>query len=355
MPLLDDMTHELDDPRLGTPIPYCPYHQVEDSYAGPVLQLGYETGSNATMTYITPWQYMPRFCQLMLGDNYVDSDDTQNRLYRIPPHTLPIYSSTDEVGAVDMFTNFYATHIVQVAGIPGPDPYYPTSGTKVRRPTFGAVDGDESLGVGLKYAYAKVTVQYSPLPYIVDTEENVEWNKEWKRFVTVQRTPRVELLGIMNNQLKWVPDKQGVPHATPTRDESIDYVVTWHRVPFVISDYDQFIGYANDADNFLEGHPQVPSSGFTKDQMLLVGVQETLIPQPWSLGDTTLLFNYAFFFQFKSNGHNKGLRITNPGTPTASVAYNAFSLTGTAPADGVGGNATRAIKHAVMANLFLPR
>lgn len=356
MPLLADLTFELEDPRLGTPIPYCPYHQVEDSYAGPVLQIGYESGSSAMLTYITPWQYMPRFCQLILGDNYVDSDGTQNRLYRTRPHTLPIYSSTDEVSAVDTFTNFFATSITQISGVPGPDPYYPVSGTKITRPTMGAVTGDDSLGVGLKYAYAKVTVQYAPLPYAIQKDEDVAYNEEWKRFVTVQRTPRVEFLNVLAGQMKWTTAPVAVvPTGTPIRDESIDYVVTWHRVPFVITDYSSFIGYANSADNFLQGHPQVPTAGFSKDQMLLVGVQETLIPQPWSLGNSTLLFNYSFFFQFKQNGHNSGIRIRNPGQATATVAYEPFSLTGSVPADGVGSNSARAVKHAVMANLFLPR
>lgn len=319
------------------------------------MQIGYESGSSATMTYITPWQYMPRFCQLILGDNYVDSDGANDRLYRTQPHTLPIYSSTDEVGAVDAFTNFYAVHIPQITGIPGPDPYYPVSGTKITRPTMGAVSGDDSIGVGLKYAYAKVSVQYAPLPYAVKKDEDVSRAQEWKRFVTVQRTPRVEFIQVLPGQLMWTTDpKSVVPLKTPTRDESIDYVVTWHRVPFVITDYSSFIGYANSADGFMQGHPQVPTAGFGKDQMLLVGVQETLVPQPWSLGNSTLLFNYSFFFQFKQNGHNAGLRLRNPG-PTATLGYEPYSLTGDVPADGVAGNAKRAIKQVDMADLFLPR
>jgi hypothetical protein len=366
MPLITDLTQTLVDTRQGAGIPYGHWYSIEESYAGPSGGLSYENGSAFQLTYITPWVDHHRFCQLILGENYVASDGTRNRLYRSLPHAYPVHG----------YTNMFATNITSVSGVPGPDPYEyveGSSGAFIRRPTFGAVDNDTSIGKLLKYAYAKVTVQYGPYPYPVIGEDgggifdDVAWNKEWLRFTTVQRTPRVELLKIKTGVLKWTTAPVEVaPIDLPVRDQSVDYVVTWHRVPFVISDFDQFIGFSNAYDaasgdealnvKFLDGHPQVPDGGFVADRLLLVGVQETLIPQPWSADfGVNQLYTYAFFFQDKFNGHNAALRLKNIGQATATATYEPYSLTGTVPVAGVTENNKRAIKQVAMGNLFLPR
>lgn len=369
MPLLKDLTFDLDDVQGGGTIPYCPYHLVEDGYAGPTGNLGLESGSSFLMTYICPWKNHPRFCKILLGLNYLGDEVTVqdeegsgssqiNRLSRTPPHKLPIDGQDQAFG----YGNFYATEIVSITGIAGPDPYeYVTgsSGPKISRPTFGTVDNDNSYGNGLKYAYAKVTVRYQPLPYPALEDEHTPWDEEWIRFTTVQRTPRVELIQVQAGTLKWIdsPVKaqpEIVPHAMPIRDQSVDYVVTWHRVPFVIKDFESFIGYANSNTDFLIGHPQVPATGFAIDRMLLVGVQEILIPQPWSSDELLQLYTYSFFFQDRFNGHNWALRRQGAGDAT-TFDYYGFSFTGAEPTAGLAGNSQRAIKHRDMSRLFYPR
>lgn len=352
MPLVDDLDLELEDPQNGIPIAYQLYHLVEDGYAGPSGGLGYESGSSKVVTYITPWETHSRFCQLMLGVNYTDMEGSNLRLFRSSPHAYPVYN----------YNNMWATAIQNVSGIPGPDPYEYVSGSSgemIRRPTYGVVANDTSFGNQLKYAYAKVSVLYQPLPYVILPEEDVAYNQEWKRFTTIQRTPRVEFLQVTGGYMYWVDDPVKsspdiVPHPTPIRDQSVDYVVTWHRVPFVIKDFDTYIGKANSKIEFLKGHVQAPTDGFGIDRMLLVGVQETLIPHPWTTGTFEQLYNYSFFFQDKFNGHNKALRRQGSGTGT-TFNYNEFSFTGASPAAEDAGNPKRAIKHADMGLLFAAR
>lgn len=358
MPLLSALTLTLEDDRYGLSIPYAPHHLVEDGYAGPSGNLGYETGSNVSATYVVPWKYLKRFCQLMLGDNY--SED--NRLNRILPH---YYNGVFDDG---YFGNLWATSIQSIKGIPGPDPYISDlSGDPVTRPSY-PTDYEDTAYQGVYYAYASVTVGYSPLPYMLRNDEDTPSNKEWLRYTTVQRTPKVEFLQVQGGSYYWVDSPVAsspvpVPFPLPIRDQSTDYVVTWHRVPFCITDFDAFIGYANSVDEFLKGHPQCPTNGFDKDRMLLVGVQETLIPHPWDKnyiqidddGDdwtSEQLYTYSFFFQDKFNGHNKALRRVPSGAPSGvTLVYNEYSMTGATAT----GNTNRVIKHANMANLFAAR
>lgn len=363
----------LDDPIDGTSIAYLPYHLVGDSPAGPTISGSYEAGFTATMTYIVASVTHARFIQLMLGISYVDTDldapAGNLRLFRTLPHQLPIEG---DGGRIPAYKNMFASGVQNISFIGGPDPIEyisGSSGEKIRRPTFGFISNDTQAGNVLKYAYAVVTIQYTPYPYPLLTDENTPSSKEWLRFTTIQRVPRIEFLNVKAGTLKWIDApalKEPVPvedDRVPIRDGSTDYVVTWHRVPFCFRDFGNFIGHSNADGNFLEGVLQAPSGGFDVDTMLLHNVQETLIPNPW--GDMLkwdgedptrlgLLFNYNFFFQYKPNGHNAAIRRqVDKVTNQYKFEYNKFSFTGKDPAAGLTGNPQRAIKQSTMAALFL--
>lgn len=362
----------LDDPIDGTSIAYLPYHLVGDSPAGPTLSGSYEAGFTATMTYIVASVTHARFIQLMLGISYVDLDPDgaagTSRLFRTLPHQLPLEGDS---GRIPAYKNMFASGVQNISFVAGPDPIEyisGSSGEKIKRPTFGFISNDTYAGNVLKYAYAIVTIQYSPYPYPLLDEETVSATEEWKRFTTLQRVPRIEFLNVKAGTLKWIDApalKEPVPvedDRVPIRDGSIDYVVTWHRVPYCIRDFSGYIGKSNADAGFLEGMLQAPESGFDTDTMLLHNVQETLLPNPWGNSlewtgeDATrlgLLFNYNFFFQYKPNGHNAAIRRqVDKVTNQYKFEYNKFSFTGKDPAAGTTGNPQRAIKQATMADLF---
>lgn len=356
-PLGSSSNFFLDDPIDGTPIPYLPYHLVAGGESSPQGTLGYETGSSMFVTYITASVTHMRFCYLILGINYRDSDGTQNRIMRTLPHRLPLEGRP---GYIPGYPNMYAVRIQNISFIGGPDPIEYVSGSsgeKIRRPTFGFISNDSNAGDLLKYAYAKVTVEYQPLPYRVISDDITPYNKEWYRFAWAEHTPRTEFLNLNAGTLKWIDNPAVnppavVPSPVPVRDQSIDYIVHWRLVPFRYATLQDWVGTSNFNANYLSGCPGVPSGGFDVDEVMLVGYQETRIASPFrgydqfdnnatDVTDSGFLFNYDFFYQYKANGHNAGLRRAADGL---SVNYNTFSYTGSAPTAGLAGNSARAIK-----------
>lgn len=355
------------DPTDGLEIPYLPHHLVGDSPAGPSFSGGYEQGFTATMTFITPSKTHARFCQLMLGKNYLGHDGTRFRMYRHLPHKLPLEGDDTRIFG---YRNMYASGIQNVGFIGGPDPYHYVSGSsgeKIRRPTFGNISNDYQSD-SLKYAYAVVTVLYTPMPYNILPDEEVAYNEEYKRFTTIQKVPRVEFLNVKAGTLKWIdapPLAEPSPvedDRVPIRDGTTDYVVTFHRIPWCISSYGTLIGSSNSNGNFLDGMRVVPSGGFDIDTMLLTNIQEVQLldafedmfdvgnPEASELG---FLFTYNFFFQYKPNGHNAALRRKlDKATNLYEFDYNKFSFTGKDPAAGTAGNVHRAIKQGDMTRLF---
>ena len=356
----------LDDPIDGTPIPYLPYHLVAGGESSPQGTLGYETGSSMFVTYITASSTHMRFCYLLLGINYVAKDGANNRIFRTLPHQLPLEGRP---GYIPGYPNMFAVRIQNISFIGGPDPVEYVSGTsgeKIRRPTFGFISNDSNAGELLKYAYAKVTVEYQPLPYRVMNDVVIDRELEWLRFAWMERNPRTEFLNLNAGTLKWIdtpPLNQPavVSSPVPVRDQSIDYIVHWKYVPYRIDGLENLVGTSNSDVAYLAGCPGAPSGGFGIDQVMLVGFQETRIPNPFKFyaswagaEDPTsdgIMINYDFFYQYKFNGHNAGLRRAEDGL---SVSYNTFSYTGSKPAAGDAGNDERAIKQADHGNIWFP-
>jgi hypothetical protein len=344
-------------------IPYGVLGLAQDSYSGPAGSVSLDGGGGITVTLVCRWRQLAKFCETILGENYVDTEDTTTRLFRWEPLVCPIYS----------FTTNHALRVVSFGGIPG-DAYTelssgsPNPDTRIELPVYNANtqlylhDGYQiSTTSWIEYEFASVTVEFGPLPYRFRTNSDTPYDKEWQRFTTVERTPRVELLNVKAGILKWVDDPplaQPVPVPTdmPIRVQAIDYVVTWHRVPFVITDLADYVGYANSADGFLEGHEQIPTSGFPKDRMLMLGFRETRVPQLFrdrnDFYNASALYTYQFYFQEKANKHNNSLRRkgNEPNGPF-TFEYNDYSFTGR-PATL---NTERAIKHANLAQLFQAR
>lgn len=361
----------LDDPIDGTPIPYLPYHLVAGGESSPQGTLGYETGSSMFVTYITASSTHMRFCYLILGINYVDwsapGGSEAKRLQRTLPHQLPLEGRP---GYIPGYPNMYASRIQNISFIGGPDPVEYVSGSsgeKIRRPTFGFISNDTNAGNLLKYAYAKVTVEYQPVPYRVADDVVTPYNQEWQRFAWMERTPRTEFLNLNAGTLKWIDNPTidppaVVPSPVPIRDQSIDYIVHWRHVPYTFQSATAYVGTTNSNNYYLNGCPGALVSGFYRDELLLIGFQETRIPIPFrhyyyfdsdNVDPTDLgaLYNIDFYYQYKPNGHNAGLRRTEDGL---SVKYNKFSYTGKEPALTDAGNKERAIRQIDHSRLWTP-
>jgi hypothetical protein len=351
--LIKDIQH----PITGAVMDYGILGLAQDTYAGPSLSLSAVSGSSATVNYFCRWSQVAQFCDAALGVSYVDLDGDSDRLFRSLPLELPIR---------DM-KNMFAVRCGPVTGIPGMAWTGGTVGVavdEIHLPCWRAgknltfQDGFVvSTSDQIEYEFALVPIEFAALPYAALHDGNVPRDEEWRRFTTVERTPRVELLNVKGGTLYWVDDPPlAQPQPVPTPDipirvQSVDYAVTWHQVPFAITDFDAFVGFSNSNDGFLAGHPQVPTNGFDKDRMLLLGVREVLLPHfALPVDSRRKLFQYTFYFQDRANKHNNTLRRKGEGAAT-TFAYNDYSFTGRVAET----NAQRAIKHANLAQLFLAR
>jgi hypothetical protein len=359
------MVGAIEHTRLGVAVPYGILGLAQDTYAGPSLSLSHAAGSSLTINYYCRWAQLAAFCEAVLGVNYTSEDD--NRLSRSIPLQAPIRD----------LRGMYAVRCGPISGIPGTSWTAGTIGdsdNEIHLPCWeagkslifaaaAADDGGSDFLVStsrlIEYEFAVVPIEFAPLPYRVLEDSDVDADKEWQRFTTVERTPRVELLNVKGGTLYWIDDPvKNPPEVVPTPDipirvQSVDYAVTWHNVPFVITNFDAFVGYSN-SDTFLQGHPQVPDDGFEQDRMLLLGVREVLLPSPFSTDSQAFrnLYQYTFFFQDKFNKHNNSLRrfMKDPKTFN-KFEYCDYSFTGKAPVD----NSDRAIKQAGLGQLFLAR
>jgi hypothetical protein len=397
MGLEDRLIATIEHPQTGEEIPYGILGLTQDSYAGPTINLSLTGGSSATVNYVCRWAQMAQFCEAVVGVNYVDAEDGEDRLFRSVPLQFQVRG----------LRGMYAVRTGAITGIAGTAWTGGSPGaegtTSIELPTWRAgqnltlLDGysiSASLTAGdIMYEFAVVPVEFSPVPYAILQDSDIPPDdgvpaqddpsgppspgdpgggdpgggaggttgvrKEWMRYLTVERTPRVELLNIKGGTLYWIDtpplaQPEAVPTDIPVRVQSVDYVVTWHSVPFVITDFDAFIGYSNSNTKFLAGHPQVPVDGFERDRMLLLGVREVLQPSPFSLDSVSFknLYQYSFFFQDKFNFHNNSLRrVTKANNVFDKFAYNDFSFTGRKAKR----NTDRAIKWANLAQLFMAR
>jgi hypothetical protein len=113
------------------------------------------------------------------------------------------------------------------------------------------------------------------------------------------------------------------------------------------------VGYVNEENNFLAGHPQVDGDvpedqwlGFESETMLLMGISERIIPIAWT---NRLFYDFSYYFSFRPNTHNQARRINDKVNPP-TYEYNGFSLDGKLPSN----NDTRVFKSTPLAVLFLP-
>lgn len=324
------------DTYYGSTINYGIAHLNDNNYAGVQAELGWES-SGAHLTYWCAWEDLQDFIRSILGLNVV-SDGPPKRYSRFIPHQYP----------VSVLPNFFAHKISSLKGIPGKNPN--DNQDLLQYPQY-----DDSAF--LRYAYAEVTVEYLPVDYNVLPDSAVPYNQEWLRFTSVAKVPRFEFVNIQGGTLYWIdspPKKKqsGLPHNIPLAEQLVDWVVTFHKVPEAFFNPSDFIGFCNDSDGFMTGHPQVPTEeqtnlgGFDKETMLLRGVQEKILTPPW---EANLLYEYAFFFQERPNTHNASRR-SQPKIDPPTYDYNKFSLDGLVPTT----NSTRAVKSVNMSRLFLP-
>lgn len=314
----------------GSLVSYGIAHLNDNSYAGVDISLSWEQSASTPLTYWCNWDDLEQFTKALTGDIEVVVDGGVSRYRRFLPHRLP----------VNAFKNMWCTGITSIKGIPGND----TDAATTRLPQYTA-------SLGLRYRYAAVTAKYEPLPYPVLPDSEVDYDKEWQRFTTVQRTPRLEFIQIAAGTFYWIDSPEvarqtSLPHNVPFREQSVDYVVTFHRTPEAFFDPSDYIGYTNNADGFLAGHPQVYTSGFPKDTMLLLGVNEIILP---TLFREEPYYSFQYLFQERKNTHNKVRRLRTDLTPP-TFDYTGFSLDGLTPSS----NSTRVFKQANMGALFLP-
>ena len=310
----------------GSDIAYGIAHLHEGSYAGVDVTGSWEQSGSASLTYWCAWSDVEQFIKAMIGENTVADEGGTNRYSRFLPHAYP----------VNFAYNLWGSRISNVKGIPGDDT---VDGVTVHYPRFN--------NNNIEYRYAAVTVEYESVPWPMLTDEQTPYNKEWMRFTTIQKTPRLDYIQAAVGTFYWIDSPEvarqsALPHPIPLREESMDYIVTFHRCPEPFLNPFDYIGYANSVGSFLAGHPQVESAGFAINEMQLMGVGEIIKPVAFT---EDLLYDYQFYFKNQPNGFNKVRRIT----PT-SFDYAAFSLDGLTPVT----NATRAIKTTDLAALFLP-
>jgi hypothetical protein len=354
----------IEHPQLGVAIPYGVLGLAQDTYAGPSATLSHAAGASLTVNYLCRWSQLAAFCEAALGVNYTTEDG--ERLSRSKPLQAPIRG----------LQGMYAVRCGPVTGVPGiswtggsigatADEIHLPCWRAGKSLIFAAAEADDGDGAYvvsttdfIEYEFAVVPVEFAPLPYRVLDDDAVPAEQEWLRYTAIERNPRVELLNVKGGTLYWIDDPPlAKPQPVPTPDipirvQSVDYAATWHNVPFVITNFDSFVGYSNSNDAFLAGHPQVPDDGFGKDRMLLLGVREVILPSPFTHGAGLQknLYQYTFYFQDRFNKHNNTLRRKGEGVAT-TFAYNDYSFTGRVAET----NAQRAIKHANLAQLFLAR
>lgn len=315
----------IDSPDGGAPISYAFLHLKDGGYAGVSVSASWEQGSVGTAVYVCLWSDLSNFILAMVGNNTVIPDGSDTRYSRTLPHRYPISA----------LPNLYGTKIIDVKGVPGE--VVESDGTTTIYPK---INSD-----GIQYRYAEVTVQYEPVPYPLKTDTEVAATQEWKRFTSIRKAPRLEFLNTKIAQFKWVSDQNPVDTGIFLREQSVDYIVTFHRVPEPFFNPADFIGYANVYDGFLAGHPQVPTAGFLAQTMCLMGVEEIIKAVAFT---DILLYDYVFYFKYMPNGFHKTRRIT-----ASSFDYAEFSLTGATPAAGTAGNSIRLVPLKDLSALFM--
>lgn len=341
-----ELPFEIEEPSGGT-VPYQVAHINEDTYAGPEISLGYEQGNSASQTYWCNWDDLDAFTFAILGLTEEDTESSQAQWRRWLPHKY----------IVPAFGNFYASNITGVKGIPGPNPNYNPGTDDPDQAYLPQFDGTE-----LRFRWAAVTVQYTPTPWPMLTDEQIGTDErngvdvaaEWRRFVTIRKMPRFEFQDIAHQAglCFWVnTPPNGATNAVPgtavkVRSESTDYVVTLHRLSRPITFPSSYMGYTNLYDGFLDGHPQAPAGGFDEDTMQLTGVQEYIFPVAFT---DILYYSYDFLFLHKPNTHH---RVPRPDLSPPTFDYTDFTLDGNAIVAGDDSN--RLIKMIDMRYLFLP-
>jgi hypothetical protein len=354
MPLNLNLT--IENPYGGEDLSYAIAHLIDKSYAGPEIAMSWEQSAQASLTFFCNWTDLGDFIVAMLGDCVVEAEGENRRYVRHLPHRFPAVA----------FPNLWATRVTRIVGLPGRDPDWEYDSSEDTDATAYAPTADFSrahlpqlpLGSNLVYRYAAVTVQYEAMPFEIKKDSAVPYDKEWLRFTTIQKVPRLEFINIQGRILYWIDTPEandikkasGLPHNIPLRDESIDYVVTLHRIPEPFFNPQSYVGFVNSENDFLAGHPQIEAEGsevgLEKETMLLVGISERIIPVAWTKKN---YYDFSYYFTYKPNTHNKARRINDKVEPP-TFAYNGFSLDGKTPSS----NDTRVFKSTTMSSLFLP-
>lgn len=316
------LDHALIDPD-GNDVECAIAHLKNKSYQSLKASTSWDYGASGEVTFWCKWEDLDRFIETVLGRNAVETISGNKRFVRTLPHKYPAF----------FFRNMWASKIVDITGIPGEQTI---DSEPVEYPRIAE-------GGQVEYYYAEVVVEYEPVAWPMLEDSEVAYNEEWKRFTTIQKTPRLDYNTFAVGTFRFISDQGAVPHGLPLREESVDYLVTFHRCPEAFFNPGDFIGKANDADGFLAGHPQVPTAGFLKNTMQLIGMGEIIKPVAFT---EDVYYEYQYFFQYRPNGFNKIRR--NVGNTTFN--YEEFSLDGATPVD----NSTRAVALDDLTQLFQP-
>lgn len=325
MILLD---HTIEAPD-GSDISFGYAHFHEGGYAGVNVSGSWDQAGSGSLTYWCEWEDLDQFIYCMIGQNTVEDDGVNTRYSRFLPHKYPIRCAK----------NLWGTRISNIKGIPGEGT---ADGEIVQYPIIS-----EGL---IEYRYAAVTVEYESCLWTMQTDEQTPYDKEWQRFTTVVKTPRLDYIQTRLGIFHWIEappkpdlkDRPAMDSPLPLREQSVDYIVTLHRCPEPFRNPLDYIGYANSNAQFLAGQFQLDDEGFDINTIQLMGVGETIKPVAFT---EDILYDHHLYFQYRPNGFDK-VRWIRP----TSVAYNAFSLDGLVPTT----NATRAVPTADLAALFLP-
>jgi hypothetical protein len=192
---------EIEAPDAGL-IPYSIAHLIDKSYAGPDLAMSWEQGGSASLTFFCYWEDLEDFITAILGDCRVED----GRYTRWVPHQFP----------TPFFPNLWASKVTRIVGIPGPDPEWSYDATLDTTASRNAPAADHPRSHypkmddngHLSYLYAAVTVQYESVIFPIKSDEQTPSTKEWLRFTSIQKVPRLEFLNIQGRVLYWIDDPE---------------------------------------------------------------------------------------------------------------------------------------------------
>ncbi len=186
------------------------------------------TGANATRRFKVLWNERYKFVRRFLGDNQIIYDDIQQsnmvRINRMTPLPWP----------TEDFPNLYAAEAVSITGF------------KIDGHTSYTDDGDDG-SVAADYSHAEIELAYRPSPYDVLTDTQVDQGggvyNELLRYISVSDyRSSTNYISLPQGTLLYIAEGGGRPTGIPMQFSVgkviavMEFVVTWHSLPYEIFD-----------------------------------------------------------------------------------------------------------------------